>query len=58
MEKIFIVVAGGRVCEVLSKEPVDIEILDFDGCMGEDEENSLANYLESLVKDDLHTEVI
>jgi len=48
MEKIFIVVADGQVQKILSKDDLEIEILDFDSCFSEDEEESLADYLEDL----------
>ena len=46
MKTIVIVVAGGRVETVFAEEEVNVEIIDFDGCMNEAEESELADQVD------------
>lgn len=46
MKTIVIVVAGGRVETVFAEEEVNVEIIDFDGCMNETEESELAEQVD------------
>lgn len=46
MKTIVIVVAGGRVETVFAEEEVNVEIIDFDGCMNETEESELVDQVD------------
>lgn len=46
MKTVVIVVANGRVETVFSEEEINVEIIDFDGCMDETEESELADQVD------------
>jgi hypothetical protein len=46
MKKIVIVVADGRVESVFSNEDVEVEVVDFDSCLDEYEQEDLGNYID------------
>lgn len=46
MKKIVIVVADGRVETVFSNEEVEVEVVDFDSCFDEYEQEDLGNYID------------
>lgn len=45
MKKIVIVVADGRVESVFSDEDIEVEVVDFDSCI-EEEQEELGNYVD------------
>lgn len=46
MKSIVIVVADGRVESVFSNEEVEVEVVDFDSCLDEYEQEDLGNYID------------
>ena len=46
MKKIVIVVADGRVESVFSNEDIEVEVVDFDSCFDEYEQEDLGNYID------------
>lgn len=48
MNKITIVVEGGAVQTVFTDEDIEIEVLDFDGCMGTAQEIEYGDYVDKL----------
>jgi hypothetical protein len=46
MKKIVIVVADGRVESVFSNEDTEVEVVDFDSCLDEYEQEDLGNYID------------
>ncbi len=46
MKKIVNVVGDGRVETVFSNEEVEVEVVDFDSCLDEYEQEDLGNYID------------
>ena len=50
MKKIVIVVGDGRVESVFSNEDVEVEVVDFDSCLDEYEQEDLGNYIDKCME--------